>query len=192
MQNEKLDGRVGRSVRSRQAIIEAMIELMYRGIYIPTAQQVADQAKISIRTVFRHFTEMEHLYKELDEVMRPSYERHFVIGDYSGTVRERATRLIELFINGYVEFFQLEKAVHALFWRSPSIKESYINNQKLLRKVMLKVLPELKTSQKEFAIEIADAITSFEYFDRLYSYQELSVENCKKILTTRMIELLDY
>ena len=67
MEQVKQDGRFKRSARSRETIINAMIGLMEQGQYIPTAQQVADEANISIRTVFRHFTEMELLYKELNE-----------------------------------------------------------------------------------------------------------------------------
>ena len=62
MSQVKGDGRVQRSQRSRKGIVDALLVLMKAGNYIPTAQQVADEAGISIRTVFRHFSEMELLY----------------------------------------------------------------------------------------------------------------------------------
>ena len=44
MTNPKADGRVQRSERSRVQIVSAMLTLMRAGNYLPTAQQVADEA----------------------------------------------------------------------------------------------------------------------------------------------------
>ena len=51
----KPDGRRLRSDRSRRLIIESMLHLIHEGNLQPTAQQVADHAKVGIRSVFRHF-----------------------------------------------------------------------------------------------------------------------------------------
>ena len=190
MTKEKKDGRLKRSERSRSAIVDAMVETIRQGVYVPSAQQVATQAGVSIRTVFRHFSEMDLLYREIDEVMRPFYLKYFTIEDDSGTVQQRAARLVESYITGYVENYHLEKAVHALLWRSSTLRESYLYNQKLLRKMLLTIIPELKDSKKPFVIEIADSVTSFEHFERLHDYQQLPVEDCKAIITRRLIELV--
>ena len=49
------DGRRMRSERSRDAIIEAALQLVQEGILVPTAQQIADRAGVAMRTFFRHF-----------------------------------------------------------------------------------------------------------------------------------------
>ena len=64
--SETLDGRALRSERSREAIAAALFELVGEGNLEPTAQQVADRAHVGIRTVFRHFSDMEALYATLD------------------------------------------------------------------------------------------------------------------------------
>lgn len=189
MEKVKEDGRLKRSERSRQAIIEAMIESMEQGCYMPTAQQVADQAGISIRTVFRHFSEMELLYKEITEIQKPSYAEHFVLQDLSGSLEDRIARLVTARITGYLKIFHLERATHALLWRSEVIRHNYRNSQKLLRSLLFKMLPELK-DQAPYAHEVADSITSFEYFERLHTFQELSVTDCKHIIIERLIDLL--
>ena len=51
----KVDGRRLRSDRSRQVIVEAMLQLINEGNLVPTAQQIANHAKVGIRSVFRHF-----------------------------------------------------------------------------------------------------------------------------------------
>jgi len=48
---EAADGRVRRGERSREAIVSAQFELIADGVPRPTAQQVAEKAKVNIRTV---------------------------------------------------------------------------------------------------------------------------------------------
>jgi AcrR family transcriptional regulator len=185
----KQDGRFKRSERSRQAIIDAMIVSMEKGCYIPTAQQVADQAGISIRTVFRHFSEMELLYKEITEIQKPSYAKHFIDQDLTGSIKQRIDRLVDARIAGYLQIFHLEKATHALLWRSAVIRHNYRNSQKLLRSLLFKMLPELATKTST-THEIADSLTSFEYFERLHTFQELSIDECKNIMKSALNDLL--
>jgi len=164
LEKVKEDGRLKRSERSRQAIIEAMIESMEQGCYMP-------------------------LYKEITEIQKPSYAEHFVLQDLSGSLEDRIARLVTARITGYLKIFHLERATHALLWRSEVIRHNYRNSQKLLRSLLFKMLPELK-DQAPYAHEVADSITSFEYFERLHTFQELSVTDCKHIIIERLIDLL--
>ena len=59
------DGRLQRSERSRQAIVQALLGLVGEGVLEPTAEQVAARADVGIRTVFRHFSDMESLFAEM-------------------------------------------------------------------------------------------------------------------------------
>ena len=132
MSASKVDGRQQRSERSRQQIIDAMIQLMNKGIYIPTAQQVANEADISIRTVFRLFSEMDKLFLEIDEVLRPSYESYFDAQDTSGSLEDRIMRAVEARVSCYLEIRALFVATRSLLWRSEILTETYQNNQKRL------------------------------------------------------------
>lgn len=64
------DGRRKRGDQSRRQIVDAMIELVRSGEMSPSAAQVAERAGVGLRTVFRHFDEMEILYREMAEVIR--------------------------------------------------------------------------------------------------------------------------
>ena len=189
MEEVKQDGRFERSTRSRQIIIDAMLVLTNQGQYIPTAQQVADQANISIRTVFRHFSEMELLYKELDDAIRPTYEKYFMLDDASGPLDERIERLVQNRLKAYLETFEINKATHALLWRSALLTDTYQKNQKLLRAMMLKTLPELKDKHIDI-IEMVDANTSFEVFDRYFTYQKLPIEECERLVIAQLKQLV--
>jgi len=94
---------------------------MHEGIYIPTAQQVADESEMSMRTVFRHFSEMDLLYLEIDRVLKPGYQRFFDAQDFTGSLKERIQSAVVARIACYVETYHLEKATHALLWRSDRV-----------------------------------------------------------------------
>ncbi|MEH6548823.1 MAG: hypothetical protein V7711_06325 [Pseudomonadales bacterium] len=185
----KPDGRLQRSERSRQQIVDAMIKLMHRGVYIPTAQQVADQADISIRTVFRHFSEMDQLYLEIDEVLKPLYLQFFEQQSFAGSLEERINKAVDARLKTYIETYHLEKATHALLWRSEKISTRYQQNQLLLRKNLMKMLPELKTAKPETR-ETVDAVTSFEFFERLQMHQGLSEKTCRQLIYNLVLDLI--
>jgi TetR/AcrR family transcriptional regulator of autoinduction and epiphytic fitness len=61
---EPADGRAARSLRSRQAIVDAMRSLHAQGELRPTALRVAERAGVSLRTVWQQFADMETLLTE--------------------------------------------------------------------------------------------------------------------------------
>jgi AcrR family transcriptional regulator len=65
---EKIDGRRSRAASSRRRIVAALMELIREGAIQPTAEAVAARADVGLRTVFRHFADMETLYREIAEI----------------------------------------------------------------------------------------------------------------------------
>lgn len=63
------DGRRERSRSSRAKIVEAMLTLVEHGDVAPSAARVADTAGVGLRTVFRHFDDMDSLYREMSSVI---------------------------------------------------------------------------------------------------------------------------
>ena len=59
------DGRRQRSARSREKIIRAMWDLMLDGDMEPSAADIAEAAGVGLRSVFRHFEDIDTLYREL-------------------------------------------------------------------------------------------------------------------------------
>ncbi|WP_299079259.1 TetR/AcrR family transcriptional regulator [uncultured Paraglaciecola sp.] len=189
MENVKPDGRFKRSARSRSDIVTAMADLMEEGVYVPTAQQVADKANISIRTVFRHFSDMDSLYKEVDQFIKPGYEKDFAKQDPNGSLEQRIIHLINFRVEGFYHNIQTIKATKTLVWRSTFLKENYHRKQTKLRKLLILQFPELKDKNAQL-LEMVDGLTSFEAFDRLYTHQKLSIEECKEILIVQLKMLL--
>jgi AcrR family transcriptional regulator len=55
------DGRRQRSERTRQAFIEAYLQLLKAEPKMPTAQQIAEQAGYSVRSIFERFSDLDAL-----------------------------------------------------------------------------------------------------------------------------------
>jgi AcrR family transcriptional regulator len=64
---EPTDGRTLRSLRTRDAIVDATIELVEEGDLRPTAPRVAERAGVSVRSVFQHFDDLETLHAAVAE-----------------------------------------------------------------------------------------------------------------------------
>ncbi len=63
------DGRRARSRSSRAKIVAAMLDLVANGEVSPSAAQVAEVAGVGLRSVFRHFRDMDALYREMAEAI---------------------------------------------------------------------------------------------------------------------------
>jgi AcrR family transcriptional regulator len=61
------DGRTRRSLRTREAIVDATIGLLEQGDLRPTAPRVAERADVSVRSVFQHFDDLESLHAAVAE-----------------------------------------------------------------------------------------------------------------------------
>jgi AcrR family transcriptional regulator len=63
------DGRKQRSQSSRARIVRALLHLVANGDYAPSAAKVAEAAGVGLRSVFRHFDDMDLLYREMAETI---------------------------------------------------------------------------------------------------------------------------
>jgi len=59
------DGRKRRTQDSHDKIVSAFLGLLRQGNINPSAEDIAKQANVGLRTVFRRFKEMELLYREV-------------------------------------------------------------------------------------------------------------------------------
>ena len=62
-----IDGRTLRSLRTREAIVDATIAQIDEGDLRPTAPRVAERAGVSVRSVFQHFADLETLHAAVAE-----------------------------------------------------------------------------------------------------------------------------
>jgi len=167
------DGRVQRSERSREAIVAAVLELVGEGDPRPTAERVAERAGVGIRTVFRHYSDMESLYAAMTERLRekllPGLRRKPSSGSLDGRIDD--------FLDTRSEFFEkvmpYARSSSLLRWRSEFLEADHVAGTRELRSHLLAFFPELRDSDPA-ALEAADCVTSIEAWDRLRGEQRLS------------------
>ena len=180
---DKVDGRRLRSERSRLAFVDAVLILQEEGVLVPTAQQIADRAGVGIRSFFRHFEDMESLFKAIDDHIRDSYEALFIGGDRSGTLEERIDGMVRRRADAFESVTNITQGTRAQLWRYQTLRDNYARNQRGLRKNLDNLLPELHALPDETR-ESIDAITSFEMWDRLRSHQGLNKADSINLLRT--------
>lgn len=87
------DGRSARSRRTRTAVVDALLRLLRAGNLRPTAREIASEARVSLRSVYVHFDDLDDLFVAAAE---RQYElvRHLAVEvPATGPVRERARAL---------------------------------------------------------------------------------------------------
>jgi len=57
----EVDGRQTRTLRSRQAICDAYLDLVQEGVLLPGADEIAERAGLSRRSIFNHFADLAAL-----------------------------------------------------------------------------------------------------------------------------------
>ena len=102
--SNKKDGRLERSKKSRDLIIQAMRDLIDEGILSPTAQQVAETAQVGIRTVFRHAIDMETLFKQIGKTNAKQRSALFLEADTTGTLELRIKNFLSVHSLIYIIF----------------------------------------------------------------------------------------
>ena len=184
-----VDGRRQRGERTRQAIIEAALSLQEEGVRVPTAQQISDRAGVLIRSFFRHFEDMETLFKAADDQLRDSYEALFIGGDRDGFLEERVNRAVERRSAAFEKLKNIFLGTKAQLWRYEMLRKNYARNQRGLRKDLEAWLPEL-TGLPEVERESIHALASFEMWNRLRSEQGLSETASISVVKSTLISLL--
>lgn len=184
------DGRRLRSERSREAIADALFELIGEGRAVPTAQQVAERAGLGIRTVFRLFNDMEELYATLDARLiaeiRPTLRDAPPEGE---PLRQRAASLVQDRANLYERIAPYKRASTAKRGNSPFLAKQHRKLVCTLRDRLLRWLPELRRAPADLR-DALEQVTSFEAWDRLRIDQGLSRPRARAAMERAVMALV--
>jgi len=184
------DGRAERTARSRARMLDAFFALIGEGEVTPTAQQIAERANVGIRTVFRHFSEMETLFAEIDEMIRKEAGPYLFCKPSTGSVQQRATQLLHGRIRGFERFAPYLRATRVNRWRSNFLEASYARFVLDQRTALLEWLPELARAPQA-ASDAVELAVSFESWDRLRNEQGLGSARTQAALERTLHALLD-
>ena len=184
------DGRAARSYRARLALAEALLDLVNEGIEQPTAVQIAERAKVSLRLVFHHFEDLEAIYASAADLqiervsaMVKGIDPALPLDDrIQAFVRTRA-RVLEYVTLARRASIRLENS-------SPEISRRLKLGQEMTRAHTFQTFdPELRPLSGDDAVEVRaalDGVTSWEMWEFLRHRAELPVKQSVRIVE-RMI-----
>jgi AcrR family transcriptional regulator len=183
------DGRIQRSERSRMAIVQAMLELIREGSLSPTAQQVAERADVGVRTVFRHFSDMETLFAAMNELISAEVNSLFVEEVQTGSYSDRVEALIQcrMMIFGTLAPYVRSSTIQR--WRSAFLQTEHERTIRVMRRDLRRWLPELESVPTEVA-DALEMILSFEAWNRLRVDQQLSLRRTALVLRRSILDLM--
>jgi AcrR family transcriptional regulator len=186
---EVQDGRRQRSERSRAQIIDALFSLLQEGDFSPSASKVAERAEVGLRTVFRHFEDMDSLYGEMaDRIMAKVMPIAFAPLTTTGW-RAQFFELIDRRIEIYEHVFPIRVSANVRRFQSQFLMEEYRRNLVMERASLQSVLPEkLKNDETLFAA--IEVVSGFQTWRRLRMDQDLERDDARGVVVLTLNRLL--
>jgi AcrR family transcriptional regulator len=183
------DGRRRRSEQSRDRIVAAMMTLVEEGQLNPVAEDVADRAQVGLRSVFRHFKDMDSLYAEMAIRLARHYEdalAPFTSADWRGQLFEAIDRRIGI----YERLLPFKRAADAHRHESPALQNNHKATSQLLRARLRTLLPPHLEDDRA-AFETLDFLLSADSWQRLRAEQALSASQARDVIETLVKALVD-
>ena len=136
------DGRRSRTVETRKRIVVAVAALVQEGKVTPTAEEVSARADVGLRTVFRHFDDMDTLYQEIDQELGINVALMLQMVMKADTWQERLKENIQSRCQLYdtITPFLISGQVHR--HTSGMIEASFKRKVELERTVLQHILPK--------------------------------------------------
>ena len=185
----KQDGRVARTHATRRAILTAARELILSGENEPRAIQIASAAKVTPRTLFRHFPDMGSVYcclveeaesgasKVMEEPFPESSE-----SNESARWRELARVVCDRRVRVYESLLPLYASKIWEQYRGDSARKARHSRGISRRRQRLKhVLPQ-RVRDDAILFEAIDAVLSIDYWLSLRRDQRLSVRRASQVV----------
>ena len=185
---EETDGRRRRSLDSRARIVAAMLELTRQSAAPPSAEQVAQRAGVGLRTVFRHFQDMESLYSEIIGPISAEL-RAFAQRPFRGaTWQDRVVELIARRAGAFESVAPLRHASESLRPTSAVLQAEHTVLTTSLRMILRGLVPQDAVDPPTF--EALDLLLGYEAWTRLRREQGLTPAQARKVLQTAVRALI--
>jgi AcrR family transcriptional regulator len=185
----EVDGRRLRSQGSRARIVAAMLGLIRDGEISPSAEQVAWRAGVGLRTVFRHFSDMASLYREMHEAIETELRTVAATPFRGRTWRERLLELVDRRAVAFDAIAPFRRAADVRRRGSTALQADHARLAEGLREILTRVAPEaLRRDPARF--EALDLLLSYEAWSRLRDDQGLSPRAARAALAAAVGALI--
>lgn len=183
------DGRSERGVRNRESILDAVYQLVEREERMPTAERVAEEAGVGIRTVFRHFSDMEALYSEVWTRVYTDLRDVIDAPLPEGSLEQRTRVLVDRRCELFERMAPFRRAAVLQKDKSAFLQRQRQQVTAILRMRLMRVFPEIEAAPPAL-VEALDMVSSFEAWNRLKVDQGLSNVETRVAVETAFLLLL--
>ncbi len=180
-----VDGRTARAQRTRDAIVGACVALVEAGDFRPTAPRIAQEAGVSVRSVFQHFDDLETLFSMVAER---------ALSHVGGLVQEIDTSLpfadrLDAFVlqraklHEAVTPIRRAAAVHAP--SSPAIQARVAAGHEFLRSALERTFtPELDADPRDhdLLLDMLDVAAGWSTWEQLRAQDGRSVDGAAEVI----------
>lgn len=180
------DGRRERSRSSRSRIASAMLELVAKGEVAPSAAQVAEVAGVGLRSVFRHFKDMDALYREMSEEIEARVLPILLRPPEGTTWQQRLTDLAERRARIFEAIMPFRISANIRRFESPYLMQDYRRLLRLEAETLEAHLPE-DVRADTLGARGLNVILSFNTWRLLRHDQGLTGEEAKAVVR-RMLD----
>jgi len=191
---EAIDGRTARAMRTREAIVDASIALVDEGDLRPTAPRIAERAKVSVRSVFQHFDDLEGLYSAVGDrlVERLSHLRMAI--DHEQSVDDRIAAVVHqrAILLEAITPVRRAAAVHAPFSRE--VRSRLQAGHDFLRceieQSFKAELAQCSRAKRATTLDALDTVLSWSSWDNLRTLNSRSQDEARDVLVCMVNAIL--
>ena len=184
------DGRIQRSQRSREKILRAYWELMLGGDMEPSAAAIAEHAGVGLRSVFRHFDDLDTLLLELMSLCYDEVTPQFLKPLKSINWKDQILELVER----NVEIWERIKVPHTAGelgrFKSQILMDDYKRSRNLEISDIRAILPK-DINNYDNVLFALDSTLSFSTMRRLREDRKLSIPKVKNVMSLLVKSILD-
>lgn len=185
------DGRRARRHRSRDLVVDGLLDLLSEGVVRPTAQQVAERSGVSLRSIFRIFDDVETLHAAAATRQLTRVRHLFVDVAEAGSLPDRVDTMVEINARLYESVAPIRRAALRTAPESAPLQEQLSRVRGWLRAEIERVFAgELGQGDGAGPAAAVEVLMSFEVWDQLRGAQELSVEESSKVVREATLTLL--
>jgi AcrR family transcriptional regulator len=184
------DGRRRRGLDNRARIVSAMLEIVHAGEVAPSAEQVAQRADVGLRTVFRHFRDMDSLYREMSAEIEREVAKVVDLPFKGADWRERVLELIDRRALVFEKIAPYQRASAVTRHRSKFLAAGHERLSTMAREILKAQLPA-EAARNQTMLEALDLLLSFETWARLRDDQHLSPKRARDVIEMAVRRLIE-
>jgi AcrR family transcriptional regulator len=184
------DGRVLRRVRSKEAAVDAILDLLREGEAFPTAQQVAERSGVSLRSIFRLFEDVEGLHAAAIQRQAGRIAALLTELPAGGSIANRVAALVESRATVWEAIAPVRRHAIRVAAASPVIATELARTRRFFRR-QVRDLFAAEVEGDADLLDALDAAASWETWELLRTGHGLSKTATQRVVTRTFTSLLE-